>query len=122
MDDLDRKIEEALSAEDRTMLEKFGEQGVLGQWFGVYRGAMGGLAVLATILTFALVLAAGYCGWKLFGASEALDAARWGAGTVLLLAMVGYLKLWFLLRMESNRVLREVKRLELQIARGNVRS
>jgi uncharacterized membrane protein YciS (DUF1049 family) len=33
--------------------------------------------------------------------------------------MVGFLKLWFWLRMESNRVLRQIKRLELQIARAN---
>jgi len=122
MDDLDRKIEEALSAEDRAILEKFGEQGVFGQWFGVYGGAMGRLAVLATVVTFALFLAAVYCGWRFFAAAEALDAVHWGAGTALLMMAVGYLKLWFWLRMESNRVLREVKRLELQIARANARS
>jgi hypothetical protein len=120
MDDLDRKIEEALNAEDRVLLERFGEQGLLGQWTGVYRGAMGGMAVLATIFTFALTLAAVYCGYRFFGAAEAVDAARWGAGTILFLVMVGFLKLWFLLRMESNRVLREIKRLELQIARSGV--
>jgi Family of unknown function (DUF6768) len=121
VDDLDRKIEEALSAEDRAILEKFGEQGVFGLLFGVYDGAMRGLAVLATVVTLALFLGAVYCGWKFLGASEALTAARWGTGAVMLMVMVGFLKLWFWLRMESNRVLREVKRLELQIARANTR-
>ncbi len=121
MDDLDRKIEEALSVEDRAILEKFGEQGVFGLWFGVYSGAMGRLAAFATVVTFALFLGAVYCGWRFFGAAEAIDAARWGVGAVVLMVMVGFLKLWFWLRMESNRVLREVKRLELQIARANAR-
>jgi len=121
MDDLDRKIEEALSAEDRVILEKFGEQGPFRMWFGVYDGAMRGIAVFATIITFALAAAAFYCGWRFFGASETIDAARWGAGAIMLMVMVGFLKLWFWLRMESNRVLRELKRLELQIARGNSR-
>lgn len=121
MDDLDRKIEAALSAEDRAILEKFGEQGVFGQWFGVYDGAVRGIAVFATMVTFALFFAAVYCGWRFLAAVEAIDAARWGAGAVLLIVMVGYLKLWFWLRMESNRVLREIKRLELQIARANAR-
>ena len=121
MDDLDRKIEEALNAEDRALLEKFGEQGVFGQWFGVYSGTMRGIAAFATLLTFALFGGAVYCGWRFFGAVEALDAARWGAGAVMLMVMVGFLKLWFWLRMESNRVLREVKRLELQIARATTR-
>jgi hypothetical protein len=119
MDDLDRRIEEALSAEDRAILEKFGEQGVFSLWFGVYSGAMRGAAAFATVVTFALFLGAVYCGWRFFVASEAIDAARWGAGAIMLMVMVGFMKLWFWLRMESNRVLREIKRLELQIARGN---
>jgi hypothetical protein len=121
MDDLDRTIEAALNEEDRVILARFGEQGVLRQWFGVYDGAARGMALLATAFTFALFFAAAYCGWKFFGANEPIAAARWGAGTLLLMTMVGFLKLWFWLRMESNRVLREIKRLELQIARASAR-
>ena len=117
MDDLDRKIEEALNAEDRALLDAFGEQSVLGQWAGVYAGKLGGLAIFATVITFALFFAAVYCGWKFFSAEAAIGAARWGAGAVMLMVMVGFLKLWFWMRMESNRILREVKRLELQLAR-----
>ncbi len=116
MDDLDRKIEEALTAEDRALLNAFGEQGVFGQWASVYDGKLGPIAIFATVITFVLFFTAVYCGWKFFGAEEVIDAARWGAGAVMLMVMVGFLKLWFWLRMESNRVLREVKRLELQIA------
>lgn len=118
MDDLDRKIEEALNEEDRDLLLRFGEQGLWSQWFGVYEGKMRWLAVFATVLTFALVFAAVYCGWKFFSTAEMMEAARWGAGAVMLMVMVGFLKIWFWMRMESNRVLREVKRLELQIARA----
>ena len=39
----------------------------------------------------------------------------------VLIVAVGFLKLWFWLRMESNRVLREIKRLELRIARNGGR-
>lgn len=117
MDELDRKIEEALNADDRKLLEQFGEPGLFGQWFGVYSGKLGGIALFATVITFALFLAAVYCGWKFFGAAAAIDAARWGAGAVMLMVMVGFLKIWFWMRMESNRVLREIKRLELQLAR-----
>lgn len=87
----------------------------------MHDGAVRGVAVVATIATFALFIAAVYCGWRFFIAAEAIDVARWGAGAMLLMAMVGFLKLWFWLRMESNRVLREIKRLELQIARANAR-
>ena len=117
MDDLDRKIEEALSAEDRDLLEQYGEQGLFGQLFSVYDGKIAGIAILATLITFLLFFGAVYCGWEFFAADAAIDAARWGAGAVMLMVMVGFLKIWFWMRMESNRILREVKRVELQIAR-----
>ena len=117
MDDLDRKIEAALNAEDRALLNAFGEPGLFGQLSGIYAGKLGSLALFATVITFALFFAAVYCGWKFFGAAEAIAAARWGATTVMLMVMIGFLKIWFWMRMETNRVLREVKRLELQLAR-----
>ncbi len=117
MDDLDRKIEEALSAEDRELLDGFGEQGLFAQLFGIYDGKLGAIAMFATLITFILFGGAVYCGWKFFAASEALDAARWAAGGIMGMVMVGFMKIWFWMRMESNRILREVKRLELQIAR-----
>jgi hypothetical protein len=117
MDELDREIQETLNAEDRALLERLGEQGLFRQWFGVYEGGVRGIAVFATILAFGLTFAAAYCGWRFASAAHALEAARWGAAAGLLAIMVGFLKLWFWLRMESNRVLRELKRLELQIAR-----
>ncbi len=117
MNDIDRKIEEALDKEDRALLDNFGEQGLFGQLFGVYAGKLGGIALFATLITFVLFFAAVYCGWRFFGAVEAIDAARWGAGALMLMVMVGFLKIWFWMRMESNRVLREIKRVELQLAR-----
>lgn len=117
MDDLDRKIEEALNEEDRALLDQFSEQGPFGQWFGVYDGKMRWFAVFATVLTFVMTFGAFYCGWKLLTVTSVSEMARWGAGAVILMVMVGFLKLWFWMRMESNRILREVKRLELQIAR-----
>lgn len=115
--DLDRRIEEALNAEDRAILERYGEQGVFGQMFGVYEGKTGGLAVMATVMTFAIFAGALYCAWMLVNAADTAAAVRWGVGTVAFVAMVGFLKMWFWLRMESNRILREVKRVELQIVR-----
>jgi len=117
MSDLDRQIEEALDAEDRALMEQFGEQGVWGQFFGVYDGKMRWLAVMATIMTFALFIGAVLCAWKFFQATDAVLAARWASAAWMLMIMVGFLKLWFWLRMESNRILREVKRVELQLAR-----
>ena len=121
MDVLDRRIEAALNAEDRELLAQRARHGLLAQWFGVYEGGVRGIAVFATIVAFVLFFAAVYCGWRFAEAGQPLEAARWGAAAGLLAILVGFLKLWFWLRMESNRVLREIQRLELLIARRSER-
>ncbi len=50
MDELDRRIEEALNAEDRAMFDEFGEQGIFAQWFGVYRGPQAWIFSLTTVV------------------------------------------------------------------------
>lgn len=117
MDDIDRKIEEALNAEDRSLHAKFGEQGIWGQAFGVFDGKMRWLAVFATVLSFVFFIVFVICVWKFFTVTDPALAARWGVGALVMMTWTGFIKIWFWIRMESNRVLREVKRLELQIAR-----
>lgn len=121
MTDLDRQIEEALDAEDRALLEQFGEQGLWAQAFSVYDGKLRWIVVFATFLTFALFGGAVFSAWKFFSATDALFAVRWASVAWMLMIMVGFLKMWFWMRMESNRVLREIKRVELQVARLQTR-
>ena len=117
MNDLDRQIEEALDSEDKKLLKEFGEQGLLAQSFSVFQGKQGWIAGVAAVMGFVISAAAVFSAWKFFNASDAVEATQWGVGAWLLMTMVGFMKLWFWMRMESNRVIREVKRVELQLAR-----
>jgi len=117
MDELDRKIEEALSAEDRAMFDEFGEQGIYAQWFGVYRGPQAWIFSLITVVMVLLGTGGLYSLWKLIEIGSGPDAVKWGVAAIILLTMVSFIKIYFWMRMESNRVIREIKRLELQIAR-----
>ncbi|MBT8472840.1 MAG: hypothetical protein HKN14_01580 [Marinicaulis sp.] len=120
MNDLDRQIEEALDAEDRALHREFGEQGLYAQWFGVYRGKQAWIAIIVTIVSFVAAMIAFYSIYRAVGAGDFDTAAPWAAAATVLLLMVSFMKIWFWMRMESNRVIREVKRLELQIARLNM--
>jgi uncharacterized protein DUF6768 len=117
MDDIDRKIEEALSEEDRSLMNEFGEQGMFALLFSVYRGPQAWIVSLTTFVMLIMVGGGFYSLWKLVGVWGSPDAVIWGATVFVLMMMVSFIKVWFWIRMESNRVIREVKRLELQIAR-----
>ena len=117
MTDLDRQIEEALDAEDRAMFTEFGEQGLLAQGLSVYRGKQGWIALVTTAVMLVLAAAAIFSAWKYFQLGDDIAALKWGAASVLLVFMISFIKVWFWMRMESNRVIREIKRVELQLAR-----
>jgi hypothetical protein len=121
MSDLDREIEEALGAEDRALYDELGEKGIFAEWFGVYRGPQAWIMYLTTGVMLIMTIVAFYSIAKLVNAGNDPNAVRWGGLALLMLLMVSFIKVWFWMRMESNRVIREVKRLELQIARLQLR-
>lgn len=117
MTELDRKIEEALDTEDRVLFDQLGDQGLIGQARTVFQGKMRWLSVASLILGTLLNIAFFYAAWKFFVAAGVDDRVVWGGVAWFLATMVAFMKVWFWLRMESNRVLREIKRVELQLAR-----
>lgn len=117
MNDLDKKIEEALDADDRALMDRFGEQGLFAQTFGVFQGKLGWFAIISAITSLALFAGGFYAAWMFLTVGETNDVIRWGGIAWFLLTGVYLLKLWFWMQMETNRILREVKRVELQLVR-----
>jgi len=117
MDDLDRKIEEALDAEDRALRDQFGEQGLWAQVGGLFQGKLAWFVAVTFIIGMVTVTIGLYAAWKFATVDDMTSMLRWAG-----LAWAGFsvqmmLKIWSWMRMESNRVIREVKRVELQVAR-----
>jgi hypothetical protein len=117
MDDLDKKIAETLSADDRELMEHFGEEGIFGQLGGLFRGRLAWLSMVTFVVGLIAFAIGVYGAWQFTVSDSVASMLRWGA-----LAWAGFMsmimiKLWSWMRMESNRVIREVKRLELQFAR-----
>jgi hypothetical protein len=118
MTNLDQAIRQALSAEDAEFLAKFEkEQPLHEQMLGAFSGPLGGWNIFAALITFGMFGAFCYCIWQFFQASELRDLIFWSAAALFSAIAVAMLKMWFWMEMHKNQVLREVKRLELQIAR-----
>ena len=117
MTDIDREIAAALEEEDRVLAEGMEEIGMFSLFKTLFTGKSAWISVLSIIVGTILNILFFYAGWKFFTV-EALDSKLlWGGGAWFLATMVAFMKVWFWLRMESNRVLREIKRIELQIVR-----
>lgn len=121
MSNLDQAIRQALSAEDAAFLARFENETPFGEVLGTFRGPWGALNVFAAIITFALFGAFVWCVWNAFGVEDVREVVLWCAGALLAMLGVAMLKIYFWMDMHKNMILREVKRLELQIARLSAR-
>lgn len=116
MTKIDDLIGRALTEEDRALLQNHAEPGYLAQAFGLFRGPMAGILWLVNIAGGVAFLVGTYALWRLSGTSDAVVAVRWGVGALVLFQVTTLCKNFLGTRLESNRLLREIKRLELQVA------
>ena len=82
----------------------------------VLTGPLGGWSKLIFAVAFVLGIALVYFAYRFFTATVFEDSVWWGIVTLGALLMQGFIKEWFYSRMNMLSVLREVKRLQVQVA------
>ncbi|SPH18615.1 hypothetical protein DEA8626_02155 [Defluviimonas aquaemixtae] len=117
MTKLDELIEEALRDEDRDILEATAEQGWFALGLSQFRGRLGWVTWLVMIVQATMFIIGVWCAIRFFGATEVLAALKWGLSAAVLMLMATALKMSLMPQLQADRVLREVKRLELIVAR-----
>lgn len=118
MPDLDKMIDAALAEEERDLLRAIGEEsGYLAQATGIFGGRTGWVNLVVMVTQTAAFLVAVWATVRFFAATDVLAALHWGLPAATLMVMALVLKTSLRPVMEANRVIREVKRLELQLAR-----
>lgn len=116
MRDVDELIDEALDAEERELLRTLDEPGFFSLAFGVFSGPSGWMSMVMMFWQTVMFIAGVWAAWHFFEAADPVTQLRWGLPAMLLLIFAGMLKMALIPRMEGNRLLRELKRVELQIA------
>ncbi|PHR60894.1 MAG: hypothetical protein COA47_06730 [Robiginitomaculum sp.] len=117
MTQLDDAIREALSSDEANQLDALvAPQGIWGLLGNVLQGRMAGWMWLSAIMQFIMFGAALWAGWHFFHAETGRNMALWGFGTGFFSFAMAMLKMWFLQQIDKQEILREIKRLELQLA------
>jgi hypothetical protein len=117
MTDIDDRIRAGLDADDRAFLASLDDQrGLFRQLGDSLGGPLGGWAKLVFGVSFVFGIMLVIAVWQLLAAETARDQILWGTATVVLVMATGFLKDWLFSRMNMFTILREVKRLELQVA------
>ncbi len=117
MQDIDRMIEEALEGEEQALFrETAREPGFFEQALGLLGGRNGWVNGVMVAVQAALFVGGLWAGWRFFEAETPLSALHWGLPAAVLLLMSLIIKLGMMPELQANRLMRELKRLQLQIA------
>lgn len=116
MSKLDKMIEAALTGEDREIFEKTEELGFFALGLSQFGGKLGWVTWVLMIVQSVMFLGAVWCGYHFYNAVDVLPAVKWGISCAILALMATQLKLSLTPQMQADRVIREVKRVELLLA------
>ncbi len=118
MSDLDDKIREALRNEDADLLKDFDDEPTIFETvIEVFRGKLRWLTMLTVFWSLVFFVLIAICAVKFFNTDVSNDKILWAVGFMIFMSAVSMMKIWFWLEMNKNAITREIKRLELQIAR-----
>lgn len=112
MNDIDQKIQAALRR-DSAGESLIGEPNLAEEVITAFRGRNRLLSTLMFVINIVLFAVMVWSAVRFYRADTVQLQLQWLALTIALLMMVSMIKLWFWLEMHSNRVLRELKRVEL---------
>lgn len=123
MTDIDDRIRGALDADDRAFLDSLDDnRGMFQQIGDSMHGPLGGWAKFSFGLAILIGIALAYAFYRAVTGDSTDAMLGWGLTTIALLIMQGFLKEWMFARMNMLMILREVKRLQLQVAELSGRS
>ena len=117
MTGIDNQISTALDEDDKAFLASLDEErGMFRQIGDSMHGPLGGWAKFSFAIAILIGIGLAYSFFRAVTADTLQPMVGWGMTTLGLLVMQGFLKEWMFARMNMLSVLREVKRLQLQVA------
>ncbi|WP_299885775.1 DUF6768 family protein [uncultured Lacinutrix sp.] len=116
IEEIDKLIKETLSQEEAKFYDNLDEQGVIGMIFGLFKGKNKWLLILMNLVTVVFFILFIYCTVQFFNTDITNELIKWGLGALVFLIGVSMLKVFAWMQMDKNAILREMKRLELQVS------
>lgn len=113
---IDELIKEALTKEEAAFYDELEEEHLFGKMLTAHKGRTGWLVSVMTVVHLLIFILFVFCTVRFFESTNTYELIQWGAGGMLCMMTAGMLKLYIWMQMDKNTILRELKRVELQIA------
>ena len=116
MEDIDKLIKETLTQEEAKFYDDLDEQNVLQMMGGLFTGKNKWIMYMMNFMTLVFFALFIYSLIQFFEVESTKDLLKWGLGGVIFLLGVSMLKIFAWMQMDKKAILREMKRLELQVS------
>jgi hypothetical protein len=118
MTEFDDRLRRALDADDEEFLRDLeGERGLFDQLGDTMRGPLGRWGIMAWVIVLVVTAGGFYAIWRMFAAGDTRSLILWAGAAWFLWTVQIAVKQWIFDRMHTLSILRELKRIELRIAR-----
>ena len=115
-ENIDEIIHQALSKEEAEFYDQLDEQNMFDQWLSLYKGKLKWWTILITMVTLVFLGLGVYTLIEFLNAESTASMLKWGAGMFFCLIVISLMKLYGWMQMDKYALMRELKRLELQIS------
>jgi len=113
---IDELIKETLTAEEAKFYDELDEQNLLGKVGETFKGKMGWLIIVMNIANLIFFVLFVYAIIQFFHAVGTEELIKWAMAIFGCFMFMSFIKLYVWMQMNKNDILRELKRLELQVS------
>ena len=115
-EEIDKLIKDTLTQEEAKFYDELDEQNLLQMIKGLFQGKLGWIIILMNIVTVLVFGVFVYCAIQFFNTDITNELILWAVLGVFCMLMVSMLKMFVWMQMDKNALMRELKRLELQVS------
>ncbi|WP_299219339.1 DUF6768 family protein [uncultured Aquimarina sp.] len=116
MEDIDQLIKETLTNEEAKFYDELDEQNLLEMVGGLFKTRNSWIIIIMFIVNLVVFGLFIYCLIQFLSTDNTNELIRWSAAGFFCIMITAMLKLFSWMQMDKNALLREIKRLELQIS------
>ena len=115
-EEVDLLIKEALTKEEAKFYDALDEQNLLQMFGGIFDGKNKWIVVMMNIVNVIVLGLFVYCIVQFFSTEVTNELIKWSVAGVICILILSMLKLYMWMQMDKNSIIRELKRLELQVS------
>jgi len=115
-EEIDQIIKDTLTQEEAKFYDELDELNLFRKMGGVFTGKNAWIIVVMNIVSLIFLVFFIYCIVQFFNTDITKELIMWTAGGLFSALYISMIKVYFWQQMQKNDILRELKRLELQVA------